>query len=327
MLSKKYKKSIYNSLLPVELIRPYPGAMNRSKWENLSEELIVQLNERCERYIGTKNNPLKGTLLQKAFESGDYEEIKGLYNSKINKLISLTLAECIEYKGVYTEEVLDTVWSVCDMAVWHASAGQNEPLQPVIDEYSVKTGFLLAYVWYLLQDQFESLDVNVKTRFTYEIKRRIMKPFMDNGYIPETSLLGGILFTFLMFEEDYRTRHAAVVKTMEAADEVLKSDSVITDGLIKYLDIIYMSTDGVFDVFSDIPLSKLMEADLGNYTSWQLAAHLKKQVFIKKAYKSKDENEYIRNLMEDIPIDESLFIIFNHDLIANRLYIGEDNDA
>ena len=317
MLFRKYITSIYNLLLPVELIRPYPAIQDREKWGNIQDEVRGLITKRADRFKDAHLEPLRGTILLSAIQTGDYSEITRLYSKKTSMLTALSIAECMEDRGSYLEDILDTVWSICDMAIWFSPdkiVSEKNILEPIIDSYSAGVGFLLTYVWYLLKDRFDSIDTNIRTRFKYEVERRIMKPFMESHDQSTADILGEVIFPFLIFEDDYKLRHTAVRKSMEIADMY---EGMNSDGLFRYFEMLYIASDGVFDEMCECTDS------LSDISVLQYAYHTGDTGCLDKSYSSLSAKMHIDRIGTDLDLDKSLFLILNHDLIQNRFYSSE----
>lgn len=335
MLTEKYSGKIYNSLLPVELIRPYPSCEIRKEWDRLPKYIIDLILKRSARHMETESKPLKGTVILDFLKNGNPDYILNSYTEKLSKLTALALLECTLDESTYTEKILDTAWAVFDMAMWHlpdtdeikANGISYDVTIPVLDSYSTGMGFTMAYVYYLLKDRFDAIDINIGKRFQYELDKRIMKPFLDGAEMKSVDCLGNILFAFLIFKAPYKTRHRAVRESMVQADRYLEQIesgrvSGLSIELIKYLDLLDMSTDGVFDYDSN----KLAEYSIASTPSedirlLQYIGRTANQNVKEHAYRECSGAGYISRIGEDIPIDQSLFLIFSRDLITSGFYI------
>ncbi len=272
MLIEKYVKRINRFLLPIELIKPYPTIEDREKWDcidNISKEMIIK---NADKYNDILIKPLKGTMIIDACLVGNNSKIRELYQNKINALTAFTLAECVDNKDKYTEKALDVAWSIFDMAIWYlpnkAKVNIYDVNSHIIDEAATTLGYALAYSYYLLKDKFNQIDINIEKRFKYEIQKRIMNPFMDdeqNKNIAEDNM-NYIIFPFLIFEDDYEIRHEAIKKSMKIMDLYMYSLSkeknfshIVACSLIKYLDMLYMATGTVFDIFEEDLICKIKE--------------------------------------------------------------------
>jgi len=216
---------------------------------------------------------------------------------------------------------------------------------PIIDSSSAVFGYVLTYVYYLLKDKFDEMDINIGKRFKFEIERRITKPFLesDDKWMKDASgiyadwipgCISNILFPFLIFEEDYKVRHKAIRKSMlivdsfisdKARDELPEYNSHIYEGLISYLDLLYMASGGVFDIFEEELIHKIGESapKPGNIGLLQYISHTGSKRITKLAYRDCCGSDYINRLKDDLPISQSLFLIFNYDLIMNEFYLTE----
>ena len=221
------------------------------------------------------------------------KECLKIYEAKLKILTSYILAECISCENKYIEKILDVSWSILDMVIWYIPSNKNklDGKTQILDIYSTKLGSLLTYTYYLLKEKFDNMDINIGKRFKYEINRRIMKPFIKNSNSSiEAECLNNVVFSFLVFEDDYKIRHEVIRKSFEIIDNY-KDLQMHDASLLKYINTIYMASGGVFEVFDE-------------------EVFLKMKKYFQKKY---DTISHIDILKKDIPIDEALFVIFNMD--------------
>lgn len=362
MLIKKYSNMISNSLLPIELIKPYPRASNRDKWDSINNDVKDLILERARIYENIKLRPLKASILLDSISTGNNNKCVEIYNEKINALISLTLAECIENRDKYTESILNIAWSILDMAIWYipnySDSGSDftssicDTTKYILDLSSTTIGFVLTYSYLLLKEKFDQIDINIGKRFKFEIERRIIKPFIEQdkfhcvidekkNNIAKLDCLRNILMPFLIFTENYETRHAAVKKSMELADTIIDSflknneddieyNYMFYCSLLKYLDTMYMASGSVFDVFDEMIITKMEELIISsgihrtmscNVSLIKSANYTNNKILLKNLFGFYSSVDYINMLKKDIPIDDSLFTIFNYDAITSGFYV------
>lgn len=362
MLINKYSNKISNSLLPIELINPYPISSNREKWDNINTNVKVLIIERAKKFENIELKPLKATLLLDSISTGNVEKCNMLFNEKTDALIALTLAECVENSDKYTEKILNVAWSLFDMAIWYLPKISGlrkdnnsricDATQQILDLASTKIGYILTYSYFLLKEKFDKIDVNIGVRFKFEIERRIINPFIngDRFYITNNekqnnieklTCLRNILLPVLIFSEDYETRHDAVKKSMQIADTIitslLKENDKATNSsimlycsLLKYLDLMYMASGSVFDIFDERFISRMEEQIKSssfnkinncNVSLLQFADYTGNKNLISFIFNFYSSADYINMLKTNISIEESLYIIFNYDLIMSGFYI------
>ncbi len=353
MLTNKYSKRIYNSILPVELINPYPAIDDRIFWENLNN-IILRVIEVKPTAHDLK--PLKGTVLLDAFQTGDTSVIETLFKEKNDALIFTSLLGCINDKSEYIIEALDMAWSVMDMALWHlpstktSSSKEEYIYRPVIDESAANTAGNVLYSYYLLKSRYDSFDINIGKRFEFEIRNRIIQPFFDrsddwmqrsNGnYLPcVPGILSNVLFGIFLFEADYIKKHDAVRQSLVIIDSILENADTynaterreLYNGLITFFDCLYMATGSAFDVFNDFPgyvLSDLAEQD-NDYSSMDSISLLRHVLYTddpdiaQQVYKDYTGEQLLQLCGSDTSMERILFLINNSDLILNKFYLKE----
>lgn len=354
MLFEKYNEKVFNYLLPVELIRPYPSIDKREEWNRIGKNELTVIKGQSKEYKDFPIRPLKASILVDCIESGNNDEVKLLFKEKMNALISVTLAECAFYNGEYLDKVLDIAWSLMDMAIWYlptpkiVANGKLNTNKNETDLISTQICEVLTYTYYLLKTKFDEIDINIGKRFKYEIQKRILKPYlqeskswMKNEYghylpwVPEC--ISNIIFAYMIFETDYKIRHKIIKDSLIIIDEIIKDvtkenlvDRDTTyNGLISYFDLLYMITGSAFNAFSDFNIDNLIklaisseEHDTGTCISLlQHIFYTDNTELVAKAYSQKAKSFPFKYSKENISISQTLFTIFNSDLIENKFYL------
>ena len=353
MLTNKYSKRIYNSILPVELINPYPTIDDRDFWENV-DNIILRVIEVKPTAHDLK--PLKGTVLLDAFQTGDTSAIEILFKEKNDALIFTSLLGCINDKSEYIIEALDMAWSVMDMALWHLPSTKTflskeaYVYKPVIDELSASIAGNVAYLYYLLKNRYDSLDINIGKRFEFEIRNRIIQPFFErsndwmqgsNGnYLPcVPGILSNVLFGIFLFEADYIKKHEAVRQSLIIIDSMMENagsygadeKSELYNGMITFFECLYMATGSAFDVFNDFTenvLSDLIPSDTecsetDSINLLRHVLHTDDPDIAQQVYKKYTGEQLLQLCGSDTSMERILFLINNSDLILNKFYLKE----
>ncbi len=350
MLLGKYSARISNSVLPMELIRPFPAADIREKWTGIDKKTEASVVLRAEAYKETRLQPLKATTIMEAFSTGNTSQLLDILNRKLNTLTALTLGECLIDKDTYIEKILDTAWSIMDMSVWSTQIIKDkyneksyDTTVPILDHSAAQAGGTLTYAYYLLRKKIDGIDVNIGKRFEFEIKRKILEPFLrrksnwmrgeGNAYfhsMPDD--LSQIVLAAMIFEKNYRIKHRIVKESMEIIDEFLdnsqkkcpaRNSEQAYYGLIRYLDVLYMATGSSFDVFNDeeiLDYGKSVPIESCGFALLLHAYHSDNSELIERAYKNCNGQFYMNSLGKDLSMDYSLFLLFNSNLIANGFY-------
>ncbi len=186
-----------------------------------------------------------------------------LSRSRRLALSCLSLAEHLERKGRFLEDIANGIWAICEESTWilpDSSCKLRDIEQPRFDVSSASTGALLAICIQLFRKE---LSLTVKKRGAYEIKRRVTEPFLDTPDASTESAAQSFA-ACIMSEEDEEIRRRVCDKILELTDEFLsdyeKGSSKIkgeenlynrTAYIFDILEMLYNVTDRKFSVFSD----------------------------------------------------------------------------
>lgn len=297
MLSELYAKNLESVLVPREHYQPFPTAINRRAWEGVNEHLRTNLIESGEKYLGWQWPSLPATLFMEFRRTGNRSHYERPHNARREALGSLVLAECVEDKGRFLDDIVNGVWCICEESFWgipahsYVSGRSGEPLpstlEPIIDLFAAETAGLLAWTHYLLQPRLDAVSVLICDRIRRETKKRILDPYLErddfwwmglpsrrrrlNNWTPWCN--SNCLTAALLLEEDPGRRLAAVAKAMRSLDSFLEpypADGGCDEGtsywsraggsLFDCLELLYTASDGLIDVY-DQPLI----ADIGRY--------------------------------------------------------------
>ena len=260
LLTGKYQKDhLREHLIPIEDYMPFPRASERSAWESILPSLKEQYITRGNVALNQKWSQLPASIYRSIQSTGNRVGYSKPYHQRRDKLADLVLAECIQGKGTFLEQIVDGIWLICEETTWcipihlviersgsglpsaemvAADPGLPDVNNPVIDLFAAETANLLAWTYYLLGDQLDKISPLVKERIHIEVKRRIIDPLNVrddywwlwtpgkehtdhhiNNWTPWIS--SNWLTAVLLLENDDWKRIDAVYRSMEAIDRFL----------------------------------------------------------------------------------------------------------
>ncbi|HOK45502.1 MAG TPA: heparinase II/III family protein [Bryobacteraceae bacterium] len=286
-------------LPPPGRFRPFPTASERGPWEALPQDARAALLEAGERQLKTPWEVLPATVFLEFQRNGNRSRYEGLRNRRRNKLQALVIAECIEGKGRFLDEIANGVWLTCEESFWgvpahlgvqKAGVGLPDVTEPIVDLFAAETASLLAWTDYLVGPQLAGVSKLIPERIRLEIDRRMLEPCLDRSFW--WMGLGGenvnnwtpwicsnwLVCAFLM-ERDPSRLQAAGYKILRCLDSFLNvyhDDGGCDEGpsywgragasLFDCLELLREATGGAFDLFQ-APLVK----EIGRYI---LRAHI-----------------------------------------------------
>jgi hypothetical protein len=278
-------------LLPREKWKPFPPASDRGPWEALPADARATVLK-----TGELNSPgdwpsLPATVFLEYQRNGNRTRFEALQFGRRHRLRDLVVAECIDGRGRFLDQILNGIWLTCEESFWglpaHLNAqkagnGLPDTSEPIVELFASETGSLLAWTDYLLGLQLERLSPLLRPRVQREVQRRILTPCFErddfwwmgfdlgahtiNNWNPWIN--SNWLACTLLMEPDAGRRAQTVQKILRSLDIFL--DSYAPDGgcdegpgywgragasLFDCLELLHSASAGTIDYFGD-PLVK-----------------------------------------------------------------------
>ncbi len=167
---------------------PFPAASERAAWESLPQDARAALQESGERQLKTTWEVLPATVFLEYRRTGNRSRYEGIRNRRRNKLQHLVIAECVEGKGRYLDEIANGVWLICEESFWgvpahlgaqKAGVGLPDVADPIVDLFAAETASLLAWTAYLTGPQLAGVSPLIPERIRLEIDRRMLTPCVN----------------------------------------------------------------------------------------------------------------------------------------------------
>ena len=171
----------------------YPAAEDRKAWDGIPAEYRQEIRELAEQY-GKIPYPERSAAGFLAFaRTGDRQADEKPYFTRRRKLCAAVL-RCCAFPGEDPEEVVDGIWHLCEESTWVISAHNVNPIpgapkpseyplpdirNPYIDLFSAQTGMILSLTVSLMGTKLDSVSPVIRKRVQEEIRRRILRPFME----------------------------------------------------------------------------------------------------------------------------------------------------
>ncbi len=293
LLSGNYTyNDISTSLLSIDNWHPWPSISNTSEWSELSANLKTNLLNEGVALLDCQWPSLPATLFLEFNRMGNRTNYQNACFQRRNQLGKLVIAECVENKGRFLDEIANGIWAICEETYWGVPAhvhlqkdesGLPDVSEPTVDLFAAETGALLAWTYYLLEDKLDAISPLVNKRIELEIKRRIIDVCLErddfwwmglsrvrtvNNWNPW--VCSNWLTCVLIIENDPQKRVDSVYKIMRCLDEFINPyprDGGCDEGpgywgragasLYDCLELLQSATQGKVDIF-DEPLIQEM---------------------------------------------------------------------
>jgi len=244
LLSSAWPASrIAEVLTPRERFHPFPTVSERAAWEALPADARAALLEAGERQLKTPWEVLPATGFLEYRRTGNRSHYQAMRDRRREKVQDLVMAECMEGKGRFADEISNGVWLTCEETFWgvpahlnmqKAGTGLPDVSEPIVDLFAAETSNLLAWTSYLVGDLLAHVSPLLPERIRKEIDRRILTPCLvrdDFGWMGfaerpvnnwDPWICSNWLASALLVEPDAERRRAAVVKILHCLDNFLQ---------------------------------------------------------------------------------------------------------
>ncbi|RKM59986.1 heparinase [Butyrivibrio sp. CB08] len=206
----------------------YPDISHRERWEGLSSSLKKDIIEAGEEALLAPWTQLLISDFTQFSKTGERLPFEDKYFPRRKKLAGLIMAECVENKGRFMDDILDGLYLILEETTWCLPAHNTyvrdavqeylpSASRPVIDLFDAETGAFVAMAEYLLRPAFDKISPYISQYVDERLNERIFKPYfrehfwwMGNGKEPMCNwtpwITQNILIAALTRRETYFTQ-------------------------------------------------------------------------------------------------------------------------
>jgi len=253
MLTKEANLSSRRLPLKTEApFEPFPRASDRATWEGLSESVRGLWITAGEQHLQQDWPSLPATLFMDYSRTGIRDHYQNPGFMRRQMLLRLVMAECMEYKGRFLDDIVNGVWAICEESTWSWPAHLNnldthrldelpDLDHPIIDLGAGETASLIVWTYYLLWEALERHSPNLTKRMLRELRVRILEPYdredrfwwmsfdeneLINNWNPWCN--SNVLAVILIAEQDIARKERLIEKLLRSLDRFI--DSYQKDG-------------------------------------------------------------------------------------------------
>lgn len=173
--------------------RPYAPASSRPLWEGLPGDLQASLILAGEQRLGYAYPALPATLYMEFCRIGNRSHYEASYFARRSTLCTFVLAECVENKGRFMDDIINGIVTICEESGWQLPAHNwaedrsehfcmPDTALPVVDLFACETAAMLSIAAYLLRDKLDAVTPLVTERIAREIDTRILTPYLTRHF-------------------------------------------------------------------------------------------------------------------------------------------------
>jgi len=294
-LSKSYSiETLRGILIDYQNWHPFPKPEEHEMWMSIPEATRKCYIVRGERLLGYKWSFLPATVFLEFVRNGNRSNYEALSFDRRNKLSDLVIAECLEGKGRFINDIVNGIWAICEESYWGVPAhlymqkigpGLPDVEEPTVDLFVSETVNLLAWTHYLLGQQLDAVSPLIQRRIQKEAERRVLIPCLERDDFQWMGFAGkrvnnwdpwcnsNWLTADLLLETNKEKRISAVNKILKSLDFFIGGyapDGGCDEGpgywnvaggaLFDCLELLYSATNGKINFYNE-PLIK----EIGRY--------------------------------------------------------------
>jgi hypothetical protein len=191
LLSATYSEEFLKSHLAAPgAWHPYPTGSERAAWEAVADDIHRAVIARAEADQKAGWRALLASTFLDYKRNGNRSRFEGEQFARRAMLQRLVLAECLEGKGRFIDDVVNGVWLICEETFWgvpahlgmqKAGVGLPDVTEPIIELFGAQTAQLLAWTYYLLGPQLDQVSPLMTRRIRIEAERRMLKPARERN--------------------------------------------------------------------------------------------------------------------------------------------------
>jgi len=246
-LFAKYSDTVFlrEALVTKETWQPFSKELASTK-ASLPDSVIQQIIQQgiqAENY----NWPIiTATLMLDYSRTGNRTRYQNAHFERREKLRDLILAEFLDNKGRFTDQVINGIWAICEESYWGLPPHlylQASPKnlanvdEPTVDLFAAETASLLSWAYYLLKDKLDEVSPRVSERIKSEMNRRILTPNFEredfwwmglntngrrvNNWNPW--IVSNWLTAVLIFEDNEERKLQSILKIMKVLGQFVNT--------------------------------------------------------------------------------------------------------
>ena len=297
LLTQRYSADFLAAkMLPTKEWHMFPPAADRAAWDRL---LATPLNQtrrawlvpQAEALLGQPWPALPASLYMEYARTGNRSRYQAPYFQRRTNLATLVLAECMEHRGRFLDEMANGLWAISEEATWcipaHAARGPGDVLHrqdlESVDLFAAETAMTLATARYLLHAELEKLSPALCDRIQREVLRRVVVPVETSDNFGRSGWLDGhnnwspwcasnVLGAALLLIDDQPRLAKFAVRLMTVVDHFINrygADGGCDEGpsywneapgaMLVFLELLQARTQGAVDIYAEPKIAAMGE--------------------------------------------------------------------
>ena len=97
---------------------PFPTADEHGRWQKIPEKIRAAHIRRAEKHLDCEWETPRASVFLEFVRNGNRSNYEGISFGRRTKLAELVIAECIEGRGRFLDDILNGVWAICKETYW-----------------------------------------------------------------------------------------------------------------------------------------------------------------------------------------------------------------
>lgn len=166
-------------LVGIDKFEPVPKYGDSYWTDSIPYNMRMSYIKDAEKYIGTKWESIDIILFSDFRTNGDRMRYQKFIYAKRNRLMILAMAEIMEGKGRFINDILNGIFSTCEETWWgipaHYGPKMPIPERQTLALFSGETGGMMSWMYYMFKEPIRKFSPLLEKRILSEISRRILK--------------------------------------------------------------------------------------------------------------------------------------------------------
>lgn len=291
----------------------FPTYNDRGYWNAISPEIKAVVIKRGEAAIKQEPIAISGYDYMR-FKQGICADVVTLkLETKINRLEDIMLAEILEGKGRFINEISSLVWDFCSLNNW--TAPESQYLQTgrlslpsldkaIVDEMTGEIASALSWAYFFFDKEFTKVDPNISKWIVSTVRSKFLVPSLEKydffwmcyqskqASYQTPWISYNWLLSDLLIEKENANRQKSIFKSLQCLDHFYKSNSE-DGGCMGGPEIWQYTTGKYFEALEVLELVSVGEIDTYNDEKLRAMAEYICQSYI--------GNQYVFNYSETSP--------------------------
>ena len=207
--------------------------------DSIPQEMRQSYIQYGEQYLSKPWTMLPWTIFAENKQTGNRVNYEAICFEKRRQMAAIVMAEIMEGKGRFMDDIIDGMGSFCEETWWGIPAHYPKaiPLSEwqEVDLFNAETASLIVWTRYMLEKQFDAFSPDLCQRIDQEIERRILQPAIERDYWWKTAgmnwnpwICSNWLACILICEKDEARKATAIAQIKKATQAFI--DAYPEDG-------------------------------------------------------------------------------------------------